>query len=516
MLRSCGRFRLSTVASLVAVVLVLALPAGSAADVTFADGDLIVGTAAGLQWLRGDGSQVATLEDAFPVPFPVSPTSLHWKAEFDPSGRLWVTPGECCGANKVVAYDTSGESLGAIVDPFNPDCGEPTDIAFDAKGNAYIGDWGSCDGEPGYGAKKFDPDGTFLELLVALESDGIDLAADQCTLFWQNANDERIDRRDVCVADSPTTLVYHGGGDVPFGMRIVPDGSILSVEPGLGAIVRVDSTTGAVLQTYDAPDCVNWLSVVVSRDGTSFWSTCFVGWTPVDPGSPTPYEFDVASGDVLRVLATEGVVRAVRGGFRAAQDRTRPTVSFGAPLDGATYTLGQRVLADYECADLGGSDVASCNGNAADGAAIDTSSVGTKTFQVTATDGAGNSASASATYQVVYNFAGFFNPIDNPPTFNVLPAGKGVKLIFRLAGNQGLNIFEPGYPSANTVACNPGAPQDKVEKTVKISSSKLTYEPKPNQYVYFWSTNNTWRGSCKELVLKLKDGTEHRALFKFT
>ena len=106
---------------------------------------------------------------------------------------------------------------------------------------------------------------------------------------------------------------------------------------------------------------------------------------------------------------------------------------------------------------------------------------------MTATDGAGNSASASATYKVVYEFSGFFHPVDNPPTFNVMPAGKAVKLMFKLGGNQGLNVIEPGYPAVNAIAC--GAPQDQIEKTVNASQSKLTYEARPQQYVYFWATN---------------------------
>jgi hypothetical protein len=314
----------------VLLLLTLSVPAGTAAAPVFEEGDLVVGTTTGLQWLHSDGSHAATLEDAFPVPHQNAPTSFYWKAAFDPSGRLWVTPGECCGENKAVVYDQSGQLLGPIVDPFDPECGEPTDIAFDAKGNAYIGDWGSCDGRPRFGAKKFDSDGNFLKVLVGRESDGIDLAADQCTLFWQDANGEHVYRRNVCVDASPIEGVYGPcTGDESVGMRILPDGSILSVEQGLPYIVRVDSEAKpelnpcpGELQTYDAPDCDRWFGVQLSEDGDSFWATCFRGWTPIDPGTPIPYEFNVASGEVLRTLATHGVVRAVFGGFRAAQDRT--------------------------------------------------------------------------------------------------------------------------------------------------------------------------------------------------
>jgi hypothetical protein len=72
------------------------------------------------------------------------------------------------------------------------------------------------------------------------------------------------------------------------------------------------------------------------------------------------------------------------------------------PASGAVYGLGEHAAADYECADeAGGSGLATCAGTVANGAAIDTSSVGEKTFTVEATDNAGNPASKSVKYTVV-------------------------------------------------------------------------------------------------------------------
>jgi hypothetical protein len=51
---------------------------------------------------------------------------------------------------------------------------------------------------------------------------------------------------------------------------------------------------------------------------------------------------------------------------------------------------------------------------------------------------------------------------------------------------------------------------------VNASSSSLAYKRTLKEYVYTWATNRAWRGTCRELVLKLSDGTEHRALFRFT
>ena len=63
-------------------------------------------------------------------------------------------------------------------------------------------------------------------------------------------------------------------------------------------------------------------------------------------------------------------------------DRTAPVISVATPSAGAVYGLGESVAADYSCADEpGGSGLASCAGTVADGAAVDTSSVGQKTLQ---------------------------------------------------------------------------------------------------------------------------------------
>ena len=80
-------------------------------------------------------------------------------------------------------------------------------------------------------------------------------------------------------------------------------------------------------------------------------------------------------------------------------DATPPQIAVTSPMDGATYRLGEIVHADYACSDEG-SGVNLCAGPVSSGAAIDTSSIGPKTFTVQAADNAGNPAAASVTYQV--------------------------------------------------------------------------------------------------------------------
>jgi len=114
-------------------------------------------------------------------------------------------------------------------------------------------------------------------------------------------------------------------------------------------------------------------------------------------------------------------------------DLTAPVVTITTPADEASYGLNETVLAEYSCEDeAGGSGLASCTGDVADGDPIDTSTVGRHTFSVTATDQAGNSATDTHTYTVVYTFAGFGSPVENPPTVNRAIAGRTIPLKWQL------------------------------------------------------------------------------------
>jgi hypothetical protein len=92
--------------------------------------------------------------------------------------------------------------------------------------------------------------------------------------------------------------------------------------------------------------------------------------------------------------------------------------------------------------------------------------------------------------------------------------GKTVTAL-RMGGNQGLAIFASGYPKSQRIACDSAAPVDGIEETVSAGSSSLTYNAGTGRYIYVWKTKKAWAKTCRQLVLKLDDGTEHRANFWF-
>ena len=83
-------------------------------------------------------------------------------------------------------------------------------------------------------------------------------------------------------------------------------------------------------------------------------------------------------------------------------DRIAPAIRVSTPSEGAAFTVGTRVRADYVCADQpNGTGLRTCSGPVATGAALDTASPGEKTFRVTTTDAAGNTATATRRYRVI-------------------------------------------------------------------------------------------------------------------
>lgn len=142
-------------------------------------------------------------------------------------------------------------------------------------------------------------------------------------------------------------------------------------------------------------------------------------------------------------------------------------------------------------------------------------SVGTTAVTVTATDDVGNSSSCTFNVTVLYNFTGFFAPVDNLPTFNEMKAGQAVPLKFSLSGNKGLNIFAANSPNSVQIACDNGATILPVEETVNAGSSSLTYDATTDRYHYVWKTESSWKNTCRQLNVVLNDGTTHSAKFKF-
>lgn len=276
------------------------------------------------------------------------------------------------------------------------------------------------------------------------------------------------------------------------------------------------TTMGA---TYEIVDTTAPTITYVSRTPTNAngWNNTdvTVNWSCSD-------NVGVVSTSVSQTLSGEGTNQSVIGtcedlvGLTASDtvtginiDKTAPAVAVTGVANGATYTLGSIPAAGCNTTDalsgvatpaslsmsggLVGSVTATCNG---------------------ALDNAGNPGSASVTYNVIYNWTGFFQPIDNN-MLNTAKGGSGIPVKFSLSGNQGLSIFAADYPKSVTISCDTNAPTDEIETTVTAGGSSLSYDALADQYVYVWKTEKSWANTCRQLQVMLNDGTLHTANFKF-
>jgi hypothetical protein len=169
--------------------------------------------------------------------------------------------------------------------------------------------------------------------------------------------------------------------------------------------------------------------VSIALDGTRNAAGDYTGpvqvTTSSTTGSPREYSLDSASAVSYTgpfTVATNGFhivsVSAADGSQSSASftiASVPPLITLTTPAAAARYSLGAAVDALYTCADAG-SGVTSCTGTAANGDSIDTSTLGAKSFTVTATNSVGVSSVFTQTYTVTA-----------PPPTLTLPADRTVE-----------------------------------------------------------------------------------------
>lgn len=195
--------------------------------------------------------------------------------------------------------------------------------------------------------------------------------------------------------------------------------------------------------------------------------------------------------------------------FSGSVDATAPTLGLTCP---ASVVQGASAYASWTASDVGSGLATPTSGQVA----LDTSSIGSRTATApagTALDNVGHeSAAATCSYSVVYDFSGFFQPVDMDK-MNVAKAGSAIPIKFSLHGYQGMDIIAAGFPKFAVKA--EAQSGDAIEQTVTAGSSSLSYDPVADQYVYVWKTDKAWAGKSGTFALKLNDGTTHTADFSF-
>lgn len=110
-----------------------------------------------------------------------------------------------------------------------------------------------------------------------------------------------------------------------------------------------------------------------------------------------------------------------------------------------------------------------------------------------------------------YDFKGLKSPLSDMPVLNSAKAGQSIPVKFSLGADWGLNIMAVGYPKSEVIACNS---TDKVQGVdAVVMSEPLSYED--GQYKFVWKTDKSYADSCRQLVIRLNEGTTIRANFNF-
>lgn len=344
------------------------------------------------------------------------------------------------------------------------------------------------------------------------------------TLDWTGATDPDGDavtytllHRDY---DDAASSAYGGGTEAEGTWRynvVASDGNHTTAS-GDSVAVTVDKSapTGLTAAADRAPD-------VTTDTGSWYADTVTVTFS----GATDPALADTSKGsgiDTIPAAATyttsgshtasghatdhAGNASSPDASLTVKVDADAPAASFAACP--ATALLHSATTLSWSASDAESGLVTPASGSIP----VDTSTVGTRTLSTTATDAVGHDTTATCVVQVVYDFSGFSAPLVNPPSVYTANAGATIPVVFNLAGNQGLGIFSSGYPVSAAMTCGTNPALTSGTATTAASPG-LTVSGKPARYTYYWKTSSAWKGSCRQLVLRLADGTYHRANVRF-
>lgn len=286
--------------------------------------------------------------------------------------------------------------------------------------------------------------------------------------------------------------------------------------------IKVDTHAPTVTAAVSpaAPGSTGWYNAATGRPTISFTCRDDLSGVLACPGPTTAGEGrnqTFSSGPVSDVAGNAALPVTISG---INVDTVLPTIVLTTPGDQRTYLLNAVVATSYACSDATGSGVAACAGPVASGAALPTSTVGQKTFTVSARDVAGNTATATSTYAVAYVF--LLSAPKSPSTLgNVVPLTWQLKdgmgsIVADLASLITLSsVFSP-KPSTGSCQVNLAGPTVRLydPATGAAGGSDFRFIQSSSSYRFNWDTKSAMGTGpgCYTLLWKLKDSTTQRAV----
>ncbi|WP_053368465.1 Ig-like domain repeat protein [Bacillus sp. FJAT-27245] len=217
----------------------------------------------------------------------------------------------------------------------------------------------------------------------------------------------------------------------------------------------------------------------------------------------TPDSFDKTEGThTLIVTAIDEAGNTASASITYHVDRTAPVVT--SENDGKRYILNQDIKADWTATDalsgIAEEKGTVENGTVDKGSALNTSSVGTHSYTVTATDKAGNEVAKTFSYKVEFATAGVLQPI-NQNGSSVFKKGSTVPVKFQLKdfngapiGNQNAYIFLDENSALKSGNSNTPA-----------GGNQFRYDPTDKQYIFNLSTKDYATGTYS-VKIQVKNG----------
>jgi hypothetical protein len=193
---------------------------------------------------------------------------------FDPSGEHLVAPG-------TGLYDRTGTRLAsawASVSPIG-------DCTVDKAGNVYLAG-GPFTGDRFTGSaklRKYDLTGHPLDsydvdatgITYGRSIYGLDLAPDQCTMYYGLGGGEDVKRYDVCAR---AQLPVFGSAGFPCDeLRVLPDGQVAVTCDSHGGLLDTSGTQAMYFASPNDPAYINGRFAAVGGDGKSFWMGTYAG-----------------------------------------------------------------------------------------------------------------------------------------------------------------------------------------------------------------------------------------------
>ncbi len=279
--------------------------------------------------------------------------------------------------------------------------------------------------------------------------------------------------------------------------------------------VKIDLTPPSVGASQDpAANADGW-----NNGPVTVGFTCSDALSGIDSCPDAQIISGEGAGQVAGGTATDVAGNSAIGGHSVDIDLTDPVIGFAGGCDASAF-LNHELLTDVAVTDAL-SGVASQS--VPDGShALDTTGVGAQSLEVTATDKAGNEASAACDYHVGYDFAGaggFHAPVNNPPVLNIAKAGSTIPVKWQLPDGLGSFLSSLAIVTsvqAQQISCDAldDTLSDPIE-TVTSGASGLHFDPVEMQYIYNWKTSSLWSQKCFVLLLNLDDGSTYSAFVKF-